>query len=66
VDGLLNRISPEYHPKSASITPGGETVLNWDAGEFPDGFGFPNLNCSLPPGVEIGWIADAYQESIGN
>ena len=65
VDGLLNRITPMYHAKSATIDPGDEAVLYWRNPEFPDGFGFPNLNCALPPGVEIGWISDTYPESVG-
>ncbi|MGY1459101.1 MULTISPECIES: hypothetical protein [unclassified Luteimonas] len=65
VNGLLNRLTPTYFPKSATIAPRGEAVLNWSAPEFPDGFEFPNLNCSLPQGVEIGWISDVYPEPVG-
>jgi hypothetical protein len=56
VDGIAEPFAtPVFQPKPVALATGAFGILSWfqDADNGGDPYAIPNLNCSLPPGVEI-------------
>jgi hypothetical protein len=61
VDGIAEpfpNLPPVFQPKPIALATGAFGVLSWDqdADNGGDPYNIPNLNCSLPPGVEINTV----------
>ncbi len=56
VDGLASPFgTATYQPKTTSVAAGAATVVSWSSSvdNGGDPYVIPNLNCALPPGMEI-------------
>ena len=64
VDGGSGFSNPEYLPDSATISPGAMQTISW----YPEGEGFiyPAISCSLPPGTGITYVSRRFHEEIGS
>lgn len=62
--GMFDEGDPEYYPQSKPIHPGGVAALTWTptSGTFS---AYANVNCLLPPDVEINLVEVTYVENVG-
>lgn len=64
VDGGSGFSNPEYLPASKTIAAGNKAEMEW----YPEGDGFlyPAISCSLPPGTGITYVSRMFNEEIGS
>lgn len=72
VDGVVDELAalvpmfapPVYYPKSIAVSAGAAGIVVWSpAGEGVEAFTeYANVNCILPPGVEINLVGADYDE----
>lgn len=56
------------YPKSMTLAAGGSLALQWNAPTIVGAgarFANPNVSCSLPPSVNVGYFRDFYDEDVG-